>query len=272
MPADALRVRGRHNALNALAALALATAIGCPLAPMLHGCASTAASRTGSSSSADRRRRGLRRQQGHQRRRDRRALIGLGAERGPAQLVVILGGDGKGQDFTQLLEPLRRMRAAIATRPRRRRIEPRVAPSAGLPSNAAASLEAAVGAGLARAERATAVLLSPACASLDMFRNYGTGRGLRRGRRSPTPPEGCLSGARGMSAVSGGSAIGADDGAPSLPRRASPRARGRGRRRRCRARSRSATGSASTPGEPAGCSASIGPWSGSSSPMLGSAW
>ena len=36
MPADALRVRGRHNASNALAALALATAIGCPLAPMLH--------------------------------------------------------------------------------------------------------------------------------------------------------------------------------------------------------------------------------------------
>jgi UDP-N-acetylmuramoylalanine--D-glutamate ligase len=37
MPADALRLRGRHNASNALAALALATAIGCSLAPMLHG-------------------------------------------------------------------------------------------------------------------------------------------------------------------------------------------------------------------------------------------
>jgi UDP-N-acetylmuramoylalanine--D-glutamate ligase len=37
MPADALRVRGRHNASNALAALALATSVGCPLAPMLHG-------------------------------------------------------------------------------------------------------------------------------------------------------------------------------------------------------------------------------------------
>ena len=37
MPADALRIQGRHNALNALAALALAHAAGCPLAPMLYG-------------------------------------------------------------------------------------------------------------------------------------------------------------------------------------------------------------------------------------------
>ncbi|OJV65823.1 Mur ligase family protein, partial [Hydrogenophaga sp. 70-12] len=37
MPAEALRIRGRHNAANALAALALATSTGAPLAPMLHG-------------------------------------------------------------------------------------------------------------------------------------------------------------------------------------------------------------------------------------------
>src|SRR5690606_6467182 len=37
MPADALRIRGQHNALNALAALALAASAGCPLAPMLYG-------------------------------------------------------------------------------------------------------------------------------------------------------------------------------------------------------------------------------------------
>ena len=36
LPADALRIRGRHNALNALAALALAGVSGAPLAPMLH--------------------------------------------------------------------------------------------------------------------------------------------------------------------------------------------------------------------------------------------
>ncbi|MDB5874897.1 MAG: murD, partial [Ramlibacter sp.] len=37
MPADALRIRGRHNAVNALSALALAGAAGCPLGPMLYG-------------------------------------------------------------------------------------------------------------------------------------------------------------------------------------------------------------------------------------------
>jgi UDP-N-acetylmuramoylalanine--D-glutamate ligase len=37
MPADALRIRGRHNAINALSALALATSAGCQLAPMLYG-------------------------------------------------------------------------------------------------------------------------------------------------------------------------------------------------------------------------------------------
>ena len=37
MPVDALRIRGRHNATNALAALGLAVAAGCSLAPMLHG-------------------------------------------------------------------------------------------------------------------------------------------------------------------------------------------------------------------------------------------
>ena len=37
MPADALRIRGRHNAVNALAALALASSAGCALGPMLYG-------------------------------------------------------------------------------------------------------------------------------------------------------------------------------------------------------------------------------------------
>ncbi len=116
MPADALRVRGRHNAANALAALALATAIGCPLAPMLHGLREYA------------RRAAPRAVGGHvgevEAYDDSKgtnvgatvaALDGLGADKAPARLVVILGGDGKGQDFAPLAAPLARHARAVAT-------------------------------------------------------------------------------------------------------------------------------------------------------------
>ena len=173
MPADALRVRGRHNAANALAALGLATAIGCPLAPMLHA---------------------LREYRGEPHRVEHVATIdgidafddskgtnvgatiaaldGLGAERAPAKLVVILGGDGKGQDFATLAEPLLRHARNVLTIGRDAgRIEAAIAP-AGVAVERCASLELAVRAAFDRAERGDAVLLSPACASLDMFRNY----------------------------------------------------------------------------------------------------
>ncbi len=174
MPADALRVRGRHNALNALAALALATAIGCPLAPMLHA---------------------LREYRGEAHRVEHvgrvegidafddskgtnvgatvAALVGLGAERAPGRLVVILGGDGKGQDFAPLAEPLRRHARAAITIGRDAAAIEKIVRRAGLPVERCDTLEAAVAAAFARAEPGDAVLLSPACASLDMFRNYG---------------------------------------------------------------------------------------------------
>jgi UDP-N-acetylmuramoylalanine--D-glutamate ligase len=173
MPADALRVRGRHNAANALAALALGTAIGCPLAPMLHG---------------------LREYRGEPHRVEWigavgdvdafddskgtnvgatvAALDGLGADKAPARLVVILGGDGKGQDFAPLRGPLQRHARAVALIGRDAgRIEPVVA-DAGVPCVRLASLPEAVAWCLAQAEAGDALLLSPACASLDMFRGY----------------------------------------------------------------------------------------------------
>ena len=171
MPADALRVRGRHNAANALAALALATAIGCPLAPMLHG---------------------LREYEGEAHRLQFVAVVdgveayddskgtnvgatvaaldGLGADKAPSRLVVILGGDGKGQDFAPLSAPLSRHARAVATIGRDAASIETVLGE--LPFQRHDTLQAAVAWCFAQAQPGDAVLLSPACASLDMFRGY----------------------------------------------------------------------------------------------------
>jgi UDP-N-acetylmuramoylalanine--D-glutamate ligase len=170
MPADALRVRGRHNAVNALSALALATAAGCQLGPMLYG---------------------LREYRGEPHRvqpigivndveyfDDSKgtnvgatvaALQGLGAER---KVVVILGGDGKGQDFSPLAEPVARYaRAAVLIGRDGPQIRA-VLESAGVTLIDAESMEQAVSLATQRAHAGDAVLMSPACASFDMFRNY----------------------------------------------------------------------------------------------------
>jgi UDP-N-acetylmuramoylalanine--D-glutamate ligase len=170
MPADALRIRGRHNAVNALAALALAGSAGCPLAPMLYG---------------------LREYRGEPHRVEPVALIneveyfddskgtnvgatvaallGLGAER---RIVVILGGDGKGQDFSPLLEPVRQHVRAVVLIGRDAPAIREVLQDAGVPLQDAATLAEAVEACARLAQAGDAVLLSPACASLDMFRHY----------------------------------------------------------------------------------------------------
>lgn len=179
MPADALRIRGRHNASNALAALALATTIGCALAPMLHG---------------------LREYRGEPHRVEHittvggvdaiddskgtnvgatvAALLGLGADLSPGKLVVILGGDGKGQDFAPLVEPVGRFARAVALigqdAPALEAVLTHVSSSTGeaLPMVRHDSLEAATRWAFEQAKAGDAVLLSPACASMDMFRNY----------------------------------------------------------------------------------------------------
>lgn len=173
MPADALRVRGRHNAANALAALALATAIDCPLAPMLHGLREYTgephrvqyiATLDGVDAFDD--------SKGTNVGATVAALNGLGADKSPAKLVVILGGDGKGQDFSPLVEPVRRHVRAAATIGRdAARLEAALAES-GVPVQRHGSLQAATRWCFERAHPGDAVLLSPACASLDMFRNY----------------------------------------------------------------------------------------------------
>jgi UDP-N-acetylmuramoylalanine--D-glutamate ligase len=170
MPADALRIRGRHNAVNALSALALACSAGTPLGPMLYG---------------------LREYRGEPHRVESigvlqqveyfddskgtnvgatvAALQGLGAER---KLVVILGGEGKGQDFTPLRDPVARFaRAAVLIGRDAGRVRAAL-DGLGLPLIDAPSLEQAVALARGQAQAGDAVLLSPACASLDMFRDY----------------------------------------------------------------------------------------------------
>ena len=170
MPADALRIRGRHNALNALSALALAGSAGGDLAPMLFG---------------------LREYLGEPHRVEAvtvlngveyfddskgtnvgatvAALQGLGVDR---RLVVILGGDGKGQDFSPLSEPVARYARAVVLIGRDAPVLREVLQHSGVTVLDAASLEDAVKLCSEQAHSGDAVLLSPACASMDMFRNY----------------------------------------------------------------------------------------------------
>jgi UDP-N-acetylmuramoylalanine--D-glutamate ligase len=170
MPADALRIRGRHNAVNALAALALAGAAGCALGPMLYG---------------------LREYRGEPHRVESvgivngieyfddskgtnvgatvAALQGLGAER---QVVVILGGDGKGQDFSPLAAPVARHARAAILIGRDGQLIRHVLESTGVALLDAQTMEQAVALATQRAHAGDAVLMSPACASFDMFRNY----------------------------------------------------------------------------------------------------
>ncbi|MDO5654232.1 MAG: UDP-N-acetylmuramoyl-L-alanine--D-glutamate ligase [Brachymonas sp.] len=170
MPADALRIRGRHNACNALAALALATEAGAALAPMLYG---------------------LREYRGEPHRVEPigvidgveyfddskgtnvgatlAALQGLGVER---KLVVILGGEGKGQDFAPLLPAVRNYCRAVVLIGRDAALIETSLADAGAPLLHAASLQDAVTVAAEKAQAGDAVLLSPACASFDMFRDY----------------------------------------------------------------------------------------------------
>ena len=88
---------------NALAALALATAIGCPLAPMLHGLREyrrRTAPRRSSLPAVERGVEAFDDSKGTNVGATVAALHGLGADKSPGKLVVILGGDGKGQDFS----------------------------------------------------------------------------------------------------------------------------------------------------------------------------
>ncbi|HEY0063884.1 MAG TPA: UDP-N-acetylmuramoyl-L-alanine--D-glutamate ligase [Telluria sp.] len=175
MPADALHIRGLHNAANALAALALCRAIGLPFAPLLHGLreykgephrVELVASIDGTDYYDD--------SKGTNVGATVAALNGLGKAFGGdnQKIVLIAGGDGKGQDFDPLAEPCSRFVRAIVLIGRdapklRAAIEP-----SGVDMVDCATLPEAVQRASSLARSGDAVLLSPACASMDMFTNY----------------------------------------------------------------------------------------------------
>lgn len=171
MPAEALHMRGQHNAMNALAALALVRCIDLSWAASLNG---------------------LREYRGQPHRTEFVRTLGgvdfvndskgtnVGAtvaalEGMGAPVVLIAGGLGKGQDFTPLAQ-------AVAAHARAVVLIGQDAPvirqalnayAAGTPVRQADSLAQAVAAAYELAHTGDTVLLSPACASMDMFRNYG---------------------------------------------------------------------------------------------------
>jgi UDP-N-acetylmuramoylalanine--D-glutamate ligase len=83
-----------------------------------------------------------------------------------------LGGDGKGQDFAPLLDPVTRFVRAVVLIGRDAPVLRDALQSSGVSLIDAATLEDAVRLASEQAHTGDAVLLSPACASLDMFRNY----------------------------------------------------------------------------------------------------
>ncbi|MCK9284784.1 MAG: UDP-N-acetylmuramoyl-L-alanine--D-glutamate ligase [Rhodocyclaceae bacterium] len=206
LPLSDLPIAGLHNAANAMAALALCEAVGLPLVALLSGLRSfkglphrvekvaeiggviyyddskgtnvgaTLAALKGlgptlSSRRAEPTRRlpSLEREDG----RDGSPLLGeTTKDRSDPKIVLILGGDGKGQDFSPLKPAVRDHARAVVLIGRDGAKVGDALIGSGVPTRHAGDMDEAVRLCAAAAQAGDAVLLSPACASLDMFRNY----------------------------------------------------------------------------------------------------
>jgi UDP-N-acetylmuramoylalanine--D-glutamate ligase len=169
MPVSEIAVPGLHNALNALAAHALCSAIGLPERQMAAA---------------------LREFKGLPHRVELVAEAGgvrfyddskgtnvsasvAALEGFAAPVVLIAGGEGKGQDFSPLAPAVKKHARAVVLIGRDAPALGKAIAGTGVAVEHATTMEAAVAAAFALARDGDAVLLSPACASLDMFRNYG---------------------------------------------------------------------------------------------------
>ncbi len=169
---DEMRIRGAHNQANALAALALGEAVGLPLETMLqtlrefagleHRC-QWVADKGGVSWFND--------SKGTNVGATVAALNGLGATLQPnARILLIAGGDGKGQSFTDLDAPMAAFGRQLLLIGRD---GPQLAAEIGaVPHRFAVDMADAVAQAAQLAQPGDIVLLSPACASFDMYSGY----------------------------------------------------------------------------------------------------
>ena len=167
LPLTELRLPGRHNAANALAALAVGAQAGLPLAPMLATLRSFAGLPHRTQWIADRG--GVRYVDDSKGTNVGATLAAVAGLDGP--LVLIAGGDGKGQDFAPLAAACRgKLRHAVLLGRDREALAQVL--EGVCSTEFAADMDAAVAAAARAAQPGDLVLLSPACASLDMFRDY----------------------------------------------------------------------------------------------------
>lgn len=167
LPVSELKVQGLHNAANALAALALGEALGLPLEPMLAELRTFPGLPHRSQWVADVR--GVSYVDDSKGTNVGATIAAVAGMPGP--LVMILGGDGKRQDFTPLAAAFRgKVRHAVLIGRDRDAVAEALEGVTTL--ERCESLEAAVRAAARAAKPGDTVLLSPACASLDMFRDY----------------------------------------------------------------------------------------------------
>jgi len=162
-----LRIRGAHNAANALAALALGEALALPLAAMLEELRSFAGLPHRSQWIADRQ--GVAYIDDSKGTNVGATLAAVAGMAGP--VVLIAGGDGKNQNFSPLAAGFRgKVRHVVLIG----RDAPLIARAlVGVcPIEQCATLPQAVQAAARAARSGDTVLLSPACASFDMFRDY----------------------------------------------------------------------------------------------------
>jgi UDP-N-acetylmuramoylalanine--D-glutamate ligase len=167
LPLAALRIPGRHNAANALATLALGDALRLPMQSMLEELREFTGLPHRAQWVAEIN--GIRYINDSKGTNVGATLAAVGGLGGP--LVVIAGGDGKGQDFTPLAGAFRgKVRTAVLLGRDAGLIETALA---GICHTArVATMEDAVRAAARFAQPGDTVLLSPACSSLDMFRDY----------------------------------------------------------------------------------------------------